>query len=317
MRVLLTGAFGNLGSLVLGRLLAAGHHVTAFDVPTDVNRRVGKGVAPSPALDVRWGDLRDEASLPALVADQDAIVHVAAVIAPFSELRPELARAVNVDGTKHLLDAAVASGKRPLFVFTSSMSVFGERQDDPPPRTLDDPLVASDHYSSHKIEGEGLVRASGLPWVILRLGAMVDDRMRHSDPEQARLSLRIGPDNRVEYVHPDDVATAIVHALARPEAHDKVHLIGGGPECQTTHLELLNVVSGAMGIPFEARDLASMKFYTDWFDTRESQRLLDYQHHSLADFRRACDRKFRVMRFFVRPFAPLVKWAMRRYLGTA
>ena len=44
-----------------------------------------------------------------------------------------------------------------------------------------------------------------------------------------------------------------------------------------------------MGLRFLRGDLGDAKFYTDWFDTRESQRLLDYQHHRLADFRRALE----------------------------
>ncbi len=315
MRVLLTGAFGNLGSLVLDRLIAEGHRTTTLDVATPGNRKVARRYRDNLNVEISWGDIRDRAALAALVDGQNAVIHVAAVIAPFSEENPELAHAVNVGGTKNLLDAIEASGGRPLFVFTSSVSVYGVRQDEPPPRTLDDPLVATDHYSAHKIECEQTIRRRNVPWVILRLGAMIDARMRHRDPRQARLSLRLAANNRVEYVHPQDAATAIVNSLTRPGSHNKVHLIGGGPNCQVTHLQLLNAVSGAFGITFSASDLGTAKLYADWVDTRESERLLTYQQHTFADFRRETYARVRWLRPFVRPFGRLTKFGMKTYLG--
>ena len=57
---------------------------------------------------MHWGDLRDPGRVNAVVAEAcpDAILHVAAVIAPLAYVRPQLARAVNVGGTRNLLEAA-------------------------------------------------------------------------------------------------------------------------------------------------------------------------------------------------------------------
>lgn len=315
MRVMLTGAFGNLGSLVLERLLRAGHQLTAFDVPSKVNRKIAAGFANWPGLEIHWGDIRDAAKVKSLVRGQDAVIHLAAVIAPFSELNPELARAINVTGTAHLIEGIAACEKPPLFIFSSSFAVYGIRQDAPPPRTLDEPVVATDHYSAHKIECEEMIRRMPSPWVILRLGAMVDSRMRHTSAEQGRLLLLLDANNRVEYIHPADATTAIFNALSRPDSHYKVHLIGGGPTCQVRQLELCNAITGAMGITFTASDMGSQKLYADWADTRESQRLLDYQHHSFDDFRRENYQRFRWLRPLVRPLSPLIKQGMRTFLG--
>src|SRR5690606_20985089 len=149
-----------------------------------------------------------------------------------------------------------------------SFAVYGHRQSDPPPRTLADAVQATDHYSAHKIEGERRVQALASPWVILRLGAMIDARMRHSDREQARMGFRMAADNRVEYVHPQDVATAIRHALQRPEAHNRIHLIGGGPSCQVRHIDLMAATLGALGIRLTAADFGRDALYADWVDSR-------------------------------------------------
>ncbi len=312
MNVLLTGAFGNLGTLVLERLLAEGHAVTCLDIRTPANERVAKSYGGRAA--VRWGDIRDLATVEAAVAGQRAVIHLAAIIFPFSESNPERARQVNVDGTANVLGAVERSASKPLLVFSSSFAVLGHRQKDPPPRTLADEVVATDHYSAHKIACERMIQASAVSWVILRLAGMVDARMRQSHPEQMRLAFALAATNRIEYLHPSDAAVAFVNALATPDAHRKVHLIGGGPSCQVTHLELMNVVLGAFGLTFTAADFGTEELYADWADTRESQRLLRYQTRSLADFRRECFDRFRWIRLIVRPLAPVVKWGLERYL---
>lgn len=315
MNILLTGAFGNLGSLVLEQLLNSGHQVSAFDIASPINRKIARSFNGKNGLTIIWGDIRNAEQVKALVQGQDAIIHVAAMIAPFSENNPQLAYDINVKGTQHLLDGIHEAGSKPLFIFTSSFAVYGYRQKDPPPRTLDEAVCATDHYSQHKIEGEQMVQALDSPWVILRLAGMVDARMRHSDKEQAKLGFRLAANNRIEYIHPKDAVTAIVHALERPEAHNKIHLIGGGKRCQVTHFDLLHTVLGAIGIQLTPADFGEQELYADWADTSESQRLLDFQHHSFADFKAESYHKFRFVRPFVRPFSSVIKFFMMKALG--
>jgi nucleoside-diphosphate-sugar epimerase len=314
MRILLTGAFGNLGSLVLEQLLSDGHTVTAFDVPNKINQKIADRLTNSKQLIVAWGDIRNETQIKALVKKQDAVIHLAAVIAPFSENNPELAYAVNVTGTEYILDTIKQAERPPLLVFSSSISVFGTRSKNAPPCKPDDEVMASDNYSSHKLACEQQIRQLTSPWVILRLAGMVDSRMRHSDPQQARLAFTLAADNPLEYVHPRDAATAIVNSLSRPEAHHKIHLIGGGPGCQVTHLQLLQATMGAIGISISEKDLGHDRIYAHWLDSSESQQLLSFQRHTVEDYKRECYEKFRYVRPFVRPFSPLIKKAMKLYL---
>lgn len=311
MKILITGAFGNLGTLVLDRLLAQGHEVTAFDLKNPINEKIA--AAYSKRLALVWGDIRDDKLVFSLVEGHNAVIHLAALIAPFSESNPALAFAVNVSGTRSLLNAVEQSPFRPLFIFSSSFAVFGLRQNDPPPRTVNDPLLATDQYSEHKIACEKMIQASSCNWLILRFGAMVDARMRHSSKQQLKLSLDLAANNRVEYIHPQDAATAIVNALSCPLSHRKVLLIGGGQSCQVTHLELMNALVGAMGIHFKAIDLGQQQLYADWVDSTESQVLLNYQHHSFDDFRRENYAQFKWLRLLLRPFSPLVKFCIKLY----
>jgi nucleoside-diphosphate-sugar epimerase len=314
MKVLLTGAFGNLGSLVVGKLLDRKHHVVAFDVPSRTNRKLARGLGDHPEVEVVWGDIRDGDLVAFLVHRVDAVVHLAAIIPPFSERSPDLAREVNVGGTEHILRAIETAARPPLLVFGSSISVFGPRKRGAPLCTPRDEVVKTDHYSGHKIECERQIQALQSSWAILRLAGMIDGRLRQRDPEHARMAFSLAPDSPVEYVHTDDAATAVANVLDRPEAHDRIHLVGGGPECQVTTLDLTRTMIGAIGLRVTADDMGDAPAAAPWLDTTESQRLLSYQAHTAEDFRRESLERFRLVRPLVRPLSPLIMRAVKWWL---
>jgi len=309
VRVLLTGAFGNVGLPTLAELLRHGHRARCFDVSSRRARKLTRGFGSR--IEVLWGDIRDERRVQEAVAGQEAIVHNAALIPPLSERAPELAAAVNVGGTRSLIAAAEASPVPASLIFSSSVSVFGPAQHLAPPRRASDPVVATDHYTSHKLECEAMLRASRLRWLILRLGVVLAPGASSGDPEALRLLFDMALDNRMEYVHPADVARAQVHALDCAEAWGKVLLIGGGSSCQIRQGDLFEALFAALGLgEVPATAFGQQAYYTDWMDTEESQRLLRYQRYSFSDYRRDTQRRMRHLRRLLWPVRPLV----RRYL---
>ncbi len=149
MRVLLTGPFGNIGSHTTAELIRQGHQVRAFDRHTSRTEQVARRFAGQ--IEVRWGDIRNAAEVKVAVEGVDVIIHLAAVIPPLTNERPELAEQVNVGGTRNLIEAAKAQAKSPKFFLASSFDVFGYTADQPPPRRASDPVLATDDYSAHKI----------------------------------------------------------------------------------------------------------------------------------------------------------------------
>jgi nucleoside-diphosphate-sugar epimerase len=307
--VLVTGAFGTLGRATVRELLAQGHRVRCLDVPGRRNRRLAARLPRD--VEVVWGDVRTAGSLEAMVADRDAVIHDAAVLPPLTERAPELAWAVNVEGTRNLVAALERTGRRPLVVFPSSVTVFGADPARTRPLTVDDPVVATDHYTRHKLACEELLRASGVRWAILRVGVAVDPQEPGGAPEALRGLFEVSPENRLEWVHPADVARAQVNALRCSEAWGRVLLVGGGSACRVRHRDLLDAFFAALGlgrVPRQAFGTAA--YYTDWMDTAESERLLGYQGHTFDEFRRDLARSLRPVRWstvLVRPF-------LRRYL---
>jgi UDP-glucose 4-epimerase len=310
MNVLLTGAFGNIGTSTLQELLDQGHQVRCFDLETRANRLAARRLGRR--AEVMWGDLRRPEDVAAALEGQEVVIHLAFIIPKLSatgfesEDHPDWARAVNVGGTRNLLEAAAARPHPPRFLFASSYHIYGRTHDQPPPRTVDDPVQPLEHYAHHKVECEAMVRASGLDWAILRLAASLPIAMK-LDPGMFDVPL----DNRMEYVHTRDVGLAFANAVTCREVAGKVLLIGGGPRCQYTYREITGKVLAGMGLgPLPDEAFSAVPFPTDWLDTAESQRLLAYQRHTLDDYVRDMQGRLGARRHLVRASRPLVRYLL-------
>ncbi len=311
MNVLLTGPFGTIGTRVLNELLARQHRITCFDLDNKTNRKIASSYGDR--IRMVWGDITDAASVNAAVTGQDAVIHLAAIIPPLSEEKPAIAEKVNVQGTKLVMDAIAKQNKMPLLVFPSSISVHGLSNKRQPPCRVDMPLEAKDNYAGHKIACENLLRASNIPWVIVRIGACVD-AMNDKVGDRAammRHMFSLHPDTRIEYLHPRDGATAMANAIENPAAIGKTLFLGSGKHSQTSWLEFVNITPRVMGL----RDLTSDDFgvddyYTDWMDTTESQQLLQFQNLGLEAYKRELAYEWRYKRFLILPF----RWLIRRYM---
>jgi UDP-glucose 4-epimerase len=276
VRVLLTGPFGNVGSHTLPVLRERGHEVRCFARLSTANRSAARAAG----VPVVWGDITDPAAVARAVSDVDVVVHLAALIPPGSDERPDVAHAVNVDGTANVIAACQAQPTPPRLLFSSSMDVHGHTLHKTPPRRVDDPLVATDPYTASKIQGEAMVRDSGLTWSILRL---VDvPILGYRDPHP--IMFEIGLDNRIEAMHADDAGLALANALETPAIWGRVLFVGGGPTCQLTYREYLTKILAAMGVdPLPESAFATAEYATDWVDSVESQELLQYQRHTFDD----------------------------------
>lgn len=278
MKVLLTGGSGNIGSHTLPQLVARGHTVRWFERLTTASRRSARDLPPG--VEVVWGDITDADAVQRATAGVEAVVHLAALIPPAADDEPERARAVNVDGTANAVAACQAQPTPPRLLFSSTFDVHGYTLDKPPPRHVDDPLVATGPYTKHKIECEQLIRESGLTWCIFRLADVPILGVRDPHP----IMFEIGLDNRIESLHADDAGLAIVNALETPEVWGRILFVGGGSACQLTYREYLTGLLAAMGVePLPDDAFSDAVYATDWIDTTESEALLHYQRHDFTD----------------------------------
>mgnify|MGYP000913035477 CR=1 FL=1 len=320
--VLVTGSLGLVGSQTLRRLADLGRHVVATDLDTPANRKAARKLPRG--VEFRPADLTDAEQVQRLVHEvaPSAIIHLAAIIAPAIYPIPKLARRVNVDATAHLVRAAEGQQRPPRFVHASSITVMGPRN---PHRTTQplrakDPMRPYDVYSGQKSEGEEIVRASALDWVVLRLGAVVgpDLKALPVSADMAYLQSVVPADGRVQTVDVRDVAWALAAATTADVAGE-VLLIGGDDSHRLTYAQVTSELVAALGLPGAMPpgrpgnpDSDDDWFVTDWMDTTRAQEALGFQNHSWPDLKAELSKKYGLLRYPGPLLAPLVRAVMAR-----
>ncbi len=307
MRVLLTGAFGNLGMSTLHELLRQGHQVRCFVSNRPAHTRTARRFAGK--IELIQGDIRQPEALTRVVQDQEEVIHLAYMLPPRSEEQPDLAYAINVEGTRHLLNATSSLARPPRFLFASSFDVFGFTQDQPPPRRVSDPVQATGHYSAHKIACEEMVKTSGLPWAIFRFADIPPLGLRSPHPIMFRIPLK----TRFEVIHPYDAGLAVAQGICTDAIWGKILLIGGGPTCQMLYQDYLGQMLDMMGLGMLPEKAFGTKPYSaDWLDTQESQRLLAYQRYSFDDLMRHLEHAVGARRILTALVRPIARWWLLR-----
>lgn len=179
-RIIVTGGAGFLGSRLIANLLKeqGNKSFPAFKEILSVD------LADCPVKDDRVKSVRGDIANPdfakkIVTADTVAIYHMAAVLSGQSEAEFDTGMRVNVDGTRALLEAARKIGKKPFFIYTSSLAVFGGPMPDVVPEDL--ALMPQSSYGAEKAIGELLVceysrkgfvdgRVCRLPTIVVRPG---------------------------------------------------------------------------------------------------------------------------------------------------
>lgn len=307
MNVLVTGAFGNLGTNATKKLVEKGHRVRCFDLKTKATQKKANKLKGrlGDQVEVFWGDIRNPQDVAAAVRDQDAVIHLSFIMPPGTDDRPDWARGINVGGTQNLIDAMKGQPQKPKIIFSSSFTVFGDTQDQPPPRKVTDPVVATDNYTQHKLECERMCAESGLDWCVMRFAVVPPISLGGVTPKMFAFPFK----SRMEFAHPGDVGLSLANAVSSDEAWGKILLIGSGEGSQLHYGDFVNRMMEVMGVgrlPEEA--FGSEPAYMDWLDTEDSQRILQYQQHTFEDFVQELPKILGPARYLVPLVRPIARW---------
>ncbi len=186
MHIVITGGAGFIGKKLAAVLLASDgielqgqpkrqlERLTLFDVVE------AEGLPADSRLQTIAGDITDSGQVADLISSSvDAVVHLAAIVSANAEADFDLGMAVNLGGTRHVLEACRSLGSTPRVVFASSVAVYGGNM---PEIGNDDMwLNPQTSYGTQKAAGELLVndysrkgfvdgRALRLPTIVVRPG---------------------------------------------------------------------------------------------------------------------------------------------------
>lgn len=231
MTMLVTGATGFVGSAIARQLLERGGTVAVLARPHSDRRNLeGLGVT------IREGDLRDKSSLERACAGCDTLFHVAADYRLWTRDPAEL-YASNVEGTRNLMEAALAAGVERI-VYTSSVATLGINADGTPgdettPVAIDDMIG---HYKRSKFLAERvvdeLVTERALPAIIVNPSTPVGPRDIKPTPtgrvvrDAAAGRIPAYVDTGLNIAHVDDVAAGHLLALEKGQIGRR-YILGG------------------------------------------------------------------------------------------
>lgn len=293
MRIVITGATGNIGSALVRRLTSEGPH----DVVGIARRLPDAWPGGGDVVGVA-ADLTTDECVPRLrevFAGVDAVVHLAWGFQPSHDL--EYLEALGVGGTRRVLEAVTEAGV-PHLVHMSSLGAYSPKQDDTPvDETWPTHGIPTSRYSVHKVAAERLLdahEAAGHDTVVTRMRpGIVGQRgagsslLRYGVPAVVPATVLghvpVLPLDRglvIPIVHADDVADAISRVLGRR--------VGGAfnlaaePPVTAAHIaealraHLVHVPSGAMRAAMSAAwHLRVQQVDAGWLDMGFAVPLLD------------------------------------------
>jgi nucleoside-diphosphate-sugar epimerase len=306
-RVLLTGGSGTVGREVLKMLLEtpADFEITAFDIETAASssfyRKSGK------SINVVYGNISDRDDVSVVCEDKDIVIHLAAIIPPLADQFPQLAKDVNVKGTKNLIDCLEEFSPESFFIYSSSISVYGDRNKNPFIKTTDQLKPSDrDEYARTKIEAEQLIRNSKLKWTIFRLTAI----MGLDNHKPSEIMFHMPLQTPLEIATPADTGRAFVKALNHLSGlNGNTYNLSGGEKCRIDYIDFLTRSFEIFGLgkpDFADNSFARKNFHCGYYEDGDILNdILDFRRDTIEDY-------FENLRKSISPIRKLLSGLLRR-----
>lgn len=280
--VLLTGASGTVGFAALKQLIASDlYAITVFDKENEQSRK--KLLALGNQVNVVFGDISVESDLHS-IKDMDYVIHLAAIIPPVADDFPELAKKVNLIGTQNLIKQLELYSPNAFFLYSSSISVYGDRIENPWINVGDvlQPSVG-DYYAETKILAEASIQNSKLEYTIFRLAAIMGNH------KISKLMFHQPLNTALEIATPRDTARAFVNGIEKQAAlSKKIFNLGGGETCRISYkgfLERSFKIFGLGQMNFPKYSFADKNFHCGYYqDGGDLEEIVHFRQDTLEDY---------------------------------
>ena len=320
MKLLITGAFGNIGKAVIEEAHKRQHEIIVFEIDNEKTRKAARKLRRKVA-EVVFGDIRNVEDVKKAVQKADAVIHLAAIIPPLSKRNRDLTMAINLGGTENLINAIKEAKRDVPFVFTSSASVMGPTQLQDKLVTRHDGLVVTGNYEESKIRCEEFLKNNADNYLIFRLaGVLPAFSLTQFSGSFSLLEelFDMHPDMRLEMVMAQDIASALVSGAEKLKSgttpKNQAYILGGGKQngWQLKGGEFISRLFGSMSLAVPDRKYFTQdinKYHLDWYDTQEAQKEFQYQNHTFEDYLKRSKKTFRIFKL---PIILLRKTILKR-----
>lgn len=309
-KILVTGAAGTLGIQVLRYLLIEGkYEITALDLKNaHTYNRLKKY---RKRINIVFGDVNDTVLMDYLVKTHDYIIHLAGIMPPFADVKEDLCRIVDYDGTKNIIDSIVNYNPKCFLIYVSSTTIYNNKDNASVKNKINiDPI---DYYTSIKYSVEKLIKDSIKNYTIIRVPLVLCNVAKEN------FMYNVPINSKIETITSYDAGYALAMSVEhKKELNKKIFNLGGGEKCRTTYKELLIKILKTYGISFKyilAFFLADKNFYSNYYDdSDELEKILMFRKDSLAVYYNYLDEKYSgIRRFIPRLLAkPIVKIIEKR-----
>ena len=270
--VLVTGGAGSMGRLVSENLINDGHQVNIFDLP----QANYEGFDTSKTK-IFKGNLNDS-SIEESIMGVDTVIHLAAILPPTANINLELTEKVNVDGTRNLLSSIEKIDPNIHIIFSSSVSIYGKNLDNSIIH-LDNPANPDDHYAKTKYDSEVLVEQSNINHTILRISGVSIPVFQEPPSEWPFL-----PNQKIEFIHRDDVVTSICNSVNNKEAYGQMFNISGGKSWQITGEKYVKDYFEILEVDMENAVYQKEEGHFSWYESSKSNKILQYQNNNYENY---------------------------------
>jgi len=312
-RILLTGASGSIGKHALRFLSERPDELEVICLIHQHEKIKKEWKNKSSKIHFVKGDITRSSTLNEITKNIDVAIHLAGIIPPLADKRPDLANEVNVEGTANLINALERNSPEAMVIYSSSISVYGDRINDPH-IYLNHPIKPSygDEYARTKIEGEALLKTSKLKWTIFRLAGVMDPN--RNKPEAVMFHVPLN--TSFEICTTRDCGRALANSLDHLEAlNGQVFNLGGGESCRGPFAEYLSKafeLSG-LGTPkFPEGAFATSNFHCGYFmDGDDLEDIIKFRRDTKEDYFRMMDEaipNWQKVGAYI--FRPLIYWGL-------
>jgi dihydroflavonol-4-reductase len=250
MRLLVTGGTGFIGSHLAAEGRRRGAEVVAFGLTDRPEEKASAELLAGLGAEILPGSITDAKLCRDAMRGVTHVFHLAVAMREGGK-SDEFFESINLDGTRHLLEAASIQ-RVERFVYCSTIGIYGHRA--PGITREDSPLAPGNIYERTKVSAERLVREFAekcdLPAVVLRPADVYGPRDQRllkmfKGVSRGRFPLFGSGEGRRHMVYVDDVVSAFFKACERDAALGQGLIIAGPQSC--TLRELLDEVARATG----------------------------------------------------------------------